>query len=853
MISLSNPITKTGNTIGLSYDSTLTLNGTQLSVASSASSQWTISGTNIYNNNSGSVGIGSQIPKEKLDVNGSINCSSNLIIGNNPATISISSYTVGTLTQISGTNESYLYYSTNGTLVLNENCLVDILIVGGGGAGGNSMGGGGGAGGVVYAINGVLNAGSYYVKVGTGGTGAAQVQLGTRGNNGNESAIMDSSQTTYISMNMGGTSQQLRGLGGGGGGSYYDAAQSTGGNGGSGGGASENNNEVVYTGGSATQPATLWNGSSYVSGGSAGNNSIVDVSLQYYAGGGGGAGGTNFNNNYRNGKTGISISITGSSVIYAAGGGGGSYGGSATTATGLGGDGIGGNGTVWNGSSTLRTATSGAANTGSGGGGLSYSQSGGTAGNGGSGVVIIRFKERKTFLNVKANFNDSDTGIIINANDTTNKNELRLHPYKNQITPSIALRGYSFKLFDSIQNINNDVFTIYGGGIGRVGINTKAPTTELDVIGTLKCNYFTAIDTNSGGVYCQVNNMDTSANAISQLSIMNNGSGGTITYYPTTHATKPNIFEIKNNISGGDLSLSTSSINSFIYIQNSSSFVGIGNTNPIQKLHIEDGSVFIGDSAYISPNGVATANGYKLIFDNSFNATAGTGEICNKIILHDTPYFRAGFGIEAGGVAYQSGGNHRFYINTTPSAYGTEAFTILNNGYIGINNNNPNTRLSVNHQGIIASFRTATDAYSSFIGFNNTTNSKTCYIGCDGVGFTDWERGALTMGTWTANSIIFATNAGEKIRITVNGQVGIGNGAPVDLGANYFNLHVGRCGAGAYNLGFLSIAQDFANGSVRQMRIGYDSSFNMCIGDWGATNANNTCTKIIVDYYGDTS
>ena len=60
--------------------------------------------------------------------------------------------------------------------------------------------------------------------------------------------------------------------------------------------------------------------------------------------------------------------------------------------------------------------------------------------------------------------------------------------------------------------------------------------------------------------------------------------------------------------------------------------VGIGNTNPSYKLHIEDGSVFIGDSAI--GNGLQTDNGYRLIFDSSYTATGANK--CNKILLHKT-------------------------------------------------------------------------------------------------------------------------------------------------------------------------------------------------------------------------
>ena len=83
-------------------------------------------------------------------------------------------------------------FTSSGTLELQEDCNVDILVVGGGGAGGNSLGGGGGAGGVVYTVNQTLLAGTYNIVVGHGGEGQAMVSgqgQGVLSNNGGDSYI----------------------------------------------------------------------------------------------------------------------------------------------------------------------------------------------------------------------------------------------------------------------------------------------------------------------------------------------------------------------------------------------------------------------------------------------------------------------------------------------------------------------------------------------------------------------------------------------------------------------------------------------------------------------------------------
>ena len=131
---------------------------------------------------------------------------------------------------------------------------------------------------------------------------------------------------------------------------------------------------------------------------------------------------------------------------------------------------------------------------------------------------------------------------------------------------------------------------------------------------------------------------------------------------------------------------------------NDTNYVGIGTTNPQYKLHVEDGSVFIGDVSYDS-NGLGTANGHRLFFDNTFNGTEGSGTRANKIILHDNGTWIAGFGLESGGVTYHSGDYHRFYCGT--SGYGTcrfkfnegktynygNAVAICNTGSYAVDNN----------------------------------------------------------------------------------------------------------------------------------------------------------------------
>jgi hypothetical protein len=267
-------------------------------------------------------------------------------------------------------------FTSSGTFTVSEASVgaeVETLIVAGGGSGGNHStsngNGGGGGGGVIYTTTGVLAQG-YSVTVGAGGTAIANT-TSSQGNNGGNS-----------------TFNSLTAIGGGGGGS---TGAGPGKNGGSGGGAAYNQTGA----GSSTQTGGYGN-----DGGSPG--------IPYTGGGGGGAGGPGISGSSSypggNGGTGYISAISGTVKYYAGGGGGG--GNSSQRA----GDGYHGGGrgfgttSYYNynsypdeiNSTTLGSGTPDAVpNTGGGGGAGSYWASNGGwtegSGDGGSGIVIIRY------------------------------------------------------------------------------------------------------------------------------------------------------------------------------------------------------------------------------------------------------------------------------------------------------------------------------------------------------------------------------------------------------------------------------------------------------------------------------
>ena len=235
----------------------------------------------------------------------------------------------------------HTFTSSSDTFKPSASGVVEVMVVGGGGGGGGSyVGGGGGGGGVLFNTSYAVNAGvPISVFVGGGGKGGA---VGARGISGGSSRF-----------------GSLEAAGGGGGGGF---GPNLGLDGGSGGGAG-------------------WQGQA--------GAGVADQGLQggafgttpaNHGGGGGGAGGTPDNSGVGGG--GVVSTISGSTVYYAGGGAAGTDH-SVPLAGGLGGGGAGGQAGA--------NGLSGGANTGGGGGGGGGHSTDPVGGDGGSGVVIVRY------------------------------------------------------------------------------------------------------------------------------------------------------------------------------------------------------------------------------------------------------------------------------------------------------------------------------------------------------------------------------------------------------------------------------------------------------------------------------
>jgi len=256
---------------------------------------------------------------------------------------------------VSSINYTLLTFTTDANLVVSKAGLFDVLMFGGGGGGGSTNDGsvaGAGAGAGAFTQSTVyLDAATYAIDIGAGGSGTAP-------------------PTNGLVTSLGTTARSLAAIGGGFGAYYTSPTSFLAGSGGCGGGSTFGATTVGKSLAPTVGGFDGGAGSNLTNIGQGGGGGVTQVG-QARSGTSGGAGGAGYD---------VGAFISGS-LFKGGGGGGGSFG----VAGGLGGSSVGGNG----GNSASGSAA--AANTGSGGGGSGPNASG-NGGAGGSGIVYVRFK-----------------------------------------------------------------------------------------------------------------------------------------------------------------------------------------------------------------------------------------------------------------------------------------------------------------------------------------------------------------------------------------------------------------------------------------------------------------------------
>ena len=379
---------------------------------------------------------------------------------------------------------------------------VEALVVAGGGAGGYRRGGGGGAGGLLHFDAFPVTGGATYdIAVGAGG--AASGSYTEFGGNGMPSSI--SSNGVALVTTVGGGA-------GGNGDSSCATAMCKGQDGGSGGGSGAKVNVSTEAGAGVS-------GQGY-----AGGTGRPDKENNKWGGGGGGANsaggsvaqGTTVSGG--NGGAGEVYSISGEEVTYAGGGGGGgeySQKDSTTAGPSSGGAGGGGKGGQKSAEAGTEVAESGKPGTGGGGGGGSNESGSYQGGDGGSGIVILRYAVQGNGQGMNApaialeslDRNDG-TGVttigyrLAWAGDNYDyadvkvawgfaKNDL---PNTNAIASSVIGRGTgTFTLPDQTKTVYVRAVAVNAGGYGAASpevvtipfVDPEAPEVEQPVVSNI--------------------------------------------------------------------------------------------------------------------------------------------------------------------------------------------------------------------------------------------------------------------------------------------------------------------------------------------------------------------------------
>jgi len=186
------------------------------------------------------------------------------------------------------------------------------------------------------------------------------------------------------------------------------------------------------------------------------------------------------------------------------------------------------------------------------------------------------------------------------------------------------------------------------------------------------------------------------------------------------------------------------------------------------NLHVEQGDVFIGNSAITNTNFATTGPVNRLIFDNSANASV----VPNKIVLFSniTGSVYAGFSVVGGSgscdLGYRTRSTHIFYTGGPPT---TEQMRIQSGGQVGIGTNSPQTRFHVvgvngNTSVRIDSSNIALVTTGGTIGFGTLTPSANLHV----IGNVYASNAVTTTNIFANTSTLTGTTGQTTLNVTGN-------------------------------------------------------------------------------------
>ena len=369
--------------------------------------------------------------------------------------------------------------------------------------------------------------------------------------------------------------------------------------------------------------------------------------------------------------------------------------------------------------------------------------------------------------------------------------------------------------------------------VGTVGIGTASPDAKLDVRSTSRTAPVVLklgngiISGDNGVIVSQIrsyiNNSNTAADELARIQV-ENGSGshddGNLSFWTRDGLNNVDdakqlqingkgVVDIKNDgtaalpvlIFGADvdtgfyrpssnnIALSTTGVERIRVT--SAGNVGIGDPGPAVKLQVSTNSPTNNIAALIGDGWVGNSDYHKegallLISGTSQDATqTGAGIAFQTRNTQNSNYWKSS-------VIMDRGGAMRFTLGGAGTVAGSEDFTILSGGNVGIGNTAPPVKFAVNN-GVV---RTSTaKTYSTFVHTNDTDDYRVGLATAIKGGATAGDRYVSLEGSSYRLSTDAFTNEFDLVLNPVAGNVGIGTTSPNEKLEVEGSLRVNRAGS----------------------------------------------------------